>query len=442
MSRVLPVKKDVEKIQKKIFCSNFNALFPMKKKATLLLLAFCYLIFKKTEFSKTPDLTIYGFVKMADGLGRQTVEIIDALKEDLAINYKTLTTKDDFTDVPVDVLKIISNPVKKLGKVILYEGPLNKSSHLFLKKHFKNAHVNSIKIAYSMYESSLIPKECVHMLNIHFDAVAVPDRFLVEAYKNSGVSIPIFVLPLGLNLKSFLERPLKAEPNSPFVFANLSAAIGRKNLPLLIESFYEAFGDRDDVELRINARYDFDNHYNDLQSLIKTLGAKNVILSKKSLSNQEYLNLFSKVDCYVSLSQGEGFSIQPREAMALGIPVIVSAATAQETICDSLLAYSIPTIEKIPAFYEHLNEVYGYRFQVDKKVVVEALKEMKEHYSIYLQKNKLMREYAKSYDYENLSSLYLNLVKPKKVILGNDNILTDSYLMTSSETLYKKYNQL
>ena len=114
---------------------------------------------------------------------------------------------------------------------------------------------NEIRIAYSMYESSLIPPEWVKTLNHYFDAVAVPDKFLKNVYKNSGVTIPVFELPLGLNLNDFLEKPLKSQRKTPFVFGNLSSAVHRKNQLKLLQSFYLAFGNSSDVKLRLNGRY-------------------------------------------------------------------------------------------------------------------------------------------------------------------------------------------
>jgi hypothetical protein len=36
---------------------------------------------------------------------------------------------------------------------------------------------------------------------------------------------------------------------------------------------------------------------------------------------------------------------------------------------------------------------------------------------------------------------YRNLVKPRSVILGNRNEITDDYLMTDSPALFNKYKQ-
>ena len=43
------------------------------------------------------------------------------------------------------------------------------------------------------------------------------------------------------------------------------------------------------------------------------------------------------------------------------------------------------------------------------------------------------------YSWNNLKYRYLNLVKPKKIILGDKNEVTDDYFMTNSKKLYRKY---
>ena len=59
----------------------------------------------------------------------------------------------------------------------------------------------------------------------------------------------------------------------------------------------------------------------------------------------KYIEFISTFDCYVNLSKGEGFSIPPRESLALGIPCIISDNTAHKTICDSGLV--LPVTSKI-----------------------------------------------------------------------------------------------
>ena len=60
-----------------------------------------------------------------------------------------------------------------------------------------------------MFESSKIPNEWANILNNYFDIVVVPDSYLIEIYKNSGVNLPIFVLPLSISIEELLKLPKK-----------------------------------------------------------------------------------------------------------------------------------------------------------------------------------------------------------------------------------------
>lgn len=388
-----------------------------------------------------PYLTVVGFCEMSDGLGRQSVEIIDSMKDEVSVGYRA-TRKSNYLDVPVAIQKILKKQYSKFGKVVIYEDILYTTTNNFLQKRFDLNKKDQIRFAYSMFESSEIPKLWVHNLNLYFDAVIVPDDYHIDVYKNSGITIPIFVLPLGLNLKPLLNDPIKTKAHTPFVFANFSTCISRKNHEQLIKSFHTAFGDNSNVQLWINSKYSHEGLFDQLENLIKELGTSNILLTNKCYNNTEYRENFHKIDCYVSFSQSEGFSIQPREAMALGIPCVVSDNTAQSTICNSGLVKAVSCPMKEPAYNEHYRDVFGFRYNVDFRESVEALKEMYVNYEHYLSQSTALRNWSCQYDYEKLKPLYKSLIKPKKVILGKENRIKADVLITNSKELYTKYRAL
>ncbi len=53
-----------------------------------------------------------GYVRMADGLGRQTVEIIDTFKDEFSVNFVP-THKNRLSDVPKRLYKIINKNYAK-----------------------------------------------------------------------------------------------------------------------------------------------------------------------------------------------------------------------------------------------------------------------------------------------------------------------------------------
>lgn len=393
-----------------------------------------------------PYLTVMGFASMSDGIGRQSVEIMDAMKDVVSVGFHP-SKKSKMEDVPVAVQKIMNKKKAQLGKVVIYEDIFYPFSYIFFKKRFDLNKQDQVRIAYSMFESSEIPKYWVYNLNLYFDAVVVPDPFLIDVYKNSGVTLPIFVVPLGLNLQQFIKEPLKDSFHTPFVFGNFSTCISRKNHHELIQAFHEAFGNNSDVVLWMNSRYTEEHLFDKLQQQIQDLGVDNILLTNDCPDSKEYLENFKRVDCYVSISQSEGFSIQPREAMALGIPCIVSDNTAQSTICKSGLVTAVPSPHQELAYYEAFREVFGYRYNIDFPACVEALRSMYDSRKNLskdelVEKSGQLRAWASYYDYSSLRPLYKTLIKPRKVILGETNTLQEDVLITNSTSLYKKYRAI
>ncbi|MEI8300916.1 MAG: glycosyltransferase [Chlamydiota bacterium] len=404
----------------------------------------CWITYEK--FFSKPYLTIIGVVKMSDGLGRQSVELIDALKDEVSIGF-VQTSKPSYKDVPQSIKRIIKNVYRPLGKVIIFEECIWSPE----KEHYKLLRTpredSQIRLAYTMFESSEIPKEWVFILNNYFDAAIVPDSYFVKVYQNSGVDIPIFVLPLGLNLQPLLQTEIKTKPHFPIVFGNFGACDIRKNQKLLVEAFYEAFGNTSDVCLKINSRYAQEDTAEDIKRFIREHNITNIDFTQKCWNSAEYLEAFKTLDCFISISKGEGFSIQPREAMALGIPVIVSDNTAQHTICRTGFTKAVKATLKEPAMRRWgtiLKEPlqYGYEYNCKKEDVVEAFLDMYHNYDYYLAKADKSKLWVKRYDFSEMKPYYLSLVKPQEVILSTKNKITSKGIYTNSKALYDKYNRI
>lgn len=389
--------------------------------------------------ARTFDLTVVGSINHADGIGRQSIGLIDLLKDDLEINFiSTSNSKKNINtrDVDKKLQAILFNDDETPGTVSILEDPL----WYVRRPIYQKVPPSRIKIAYSMLESSEIPPEWTQILNENFDAVVVPDLFLVEVYKNCGVTIPIFELPLGIYIDDFLKSPRKLQSNKPFIFGNTVSCDPRKNHALLLKAFAEEFGNSKDVVLKLNSRNPISK---DHQKLLKTLNASNIFWTSKTLNHAEYVEFFKTLDCYVNISKGEGFSICPREAFALEIPCILSNNSAQITLCNTGIARAVPSEIKEPAIYQYLfgPQTVGFYSNCAIDEVRLALRDVYENYQIYLQKAQNGSKWVKQYRWKNLKMKYLNLIKPKLVKLGDRNEITDNYFMTNSIQLYEKYRE-
>lgn len=405
----------------------------MKKKCLIYL--YLFVVFTLKSFA-TIDLTVSGYVLSADGLGRIPIGIIDLFKNDLTINCSL--SPSNLHGLSKKAKEIILNPDTTPGNVCFYCGPIWYENKPFLYTHAPNS---KIKIAYSMLESSEIPPQWVKILNENFDAVVVPDQFLVDVYENCGVKIPVFQLSLGMFLDEFLDRPKRKRPSSPFVFGTTVSCDERKNYALLIESFAEEFGNSDQVILKLNARFGNVKFYTEL---IKSLGVNNIHFTHQVLDHDDYIEFLDSFDCFINLSKGEGFSLCPREALALGIPCILTNNSAQTTICKTGFVRAVPSEISEPADYCGLfgDRTIGNYFTASKEDVREALRDVYSNFDFYQKKAKEGSRWVKRYHWKKLKSRYMNLIKPKSVLLGHENKITDKYMMTTSPTLYKKYQKL
>ncbi|CDK30753.1 glycosyltransferase [Candidatus Babela massiliensis] len=386
------------------------------------------------KLSSPFDVTVIGYILYPDGLGRLPIGFIENFQNKLKINFidtKNFSLNMSFGKITDKVIKIVNDKDKRPGKVgLLFDGLWNN-----IIPKLPNT---TIKIAYSMFESTQIPQEWVNNLNNYFDSVVVPAPFLVEVYKNSGVNIPIFYLPIGMYLEEFLNSPIKIKQNIPFVFGTSAAYHPFKNQELLLNSFISKFANNANFKLRIHAKGETEN--SNLRKIIKTNNIHNVEIISKFLSPSEYIDFLKSLDCYVLVSRGEGFSLTPREALAMGIPCILSNNTAHKVLCQTSYVKAVNSNIKQLADYSFIfGKIYGYNFDTDQKDLEDALMDVYLNYNKYLRAAHQGREWVKQYLYKNLANKYVNLIKPKKIILGNKNIITDNGLMTNSKKLYDKY---
>ena len=405
---------------------------------TLILLAAQFHLFKKKDKYTQPEVSVYGYLLMSDGLGRQSAELINFyLKKGIDVTFfnTRIPCFDDLSAPLLDFFKKKNH--RKPGSIIIYEEALFKKPEL-LAQELSRSYEDDIKFAYTMFESSKIPKNFVENLNKYFDAAIVPDPYHIEVYKSSGVAIPIFVLPLGIDIKQFCLSPLKKNKNYPFIFANFSSCTYRKNQKLLIESFAKRFKNNPAVLLKIRCRSEDPGFCNELQKLITSLELKNIDFSIRCPGKEEYLKEFQEVDCYVSLSKGEGFSIQPREALALGIPCIVTCNTAQKTLCELESVRSVKSDMEEKAIIHTFDEYIGMQYNALASDVIDAFNDVYNNYENYINKGSSSRLWASNYLYENLENKYLSLIGRNLVEFGDENTITSSEIRTNSKKLYQK----
>lgn len=398
---------------------------------------FITLFFLQTNFLKAIDLTIVGNISMGDGLGKVGINFIKSSKDKCSINWvSSQGLLADYTDLPQDIIDIINNSDNNPGRIsILTDIPWCKYGTFA-----DNVSDESfMKIAYSMLETNKIPIEWVNIFNNKFDAVVVPDQYYADIYNASGVTIPIFVLPICMDLDKFYDYRNKKtnKIENVFTFGNTSSVWPHKNVELLIKAFSIAFSNNPNVRLLINSRHVESG--NELFKALKNTNNSRIEFTNKKLTDSELLDFLNKIDCFVSFSRGEGFSLCPRECLAMGIPCILSNNTAHKTICDTCFVRPTESNIFVKSNYGHLPSDTGYQFDTKIEDAVAALLDMYNNYSFYKDKALSAKNWVEQYSFPSLREKYCNLVYPKNVLLGKENKITNDFLMTNNIPLYEKY---
>lgn len=164
--------------------------------------------------------------------------------------------------------------------------------------------------------------------------LAAPSAFVADAIRALGGAPSIRVAPHPVcaeDLPQLTRRVSLISRDNPFrIVSALNAASGfeRKNPLALIAAFKTAFGDRDDVRLCILASNaeDYPPARDQLQAARG--GDKRIELTLSTLDRANYWRWYGSPDLYASLHRAEGFGLPLAESMAMGVPVLATAWSA------------------------------------------------------------------------------------------------------------------
>jgi glycosyltransferase involved in cell wall biosynthesis len=182
---------------------------------------------------------------------------------------------------------------------------------------------------FTMHETTRIPRHAVKACN-QSRAVIVPTAFNVEGFRASGVYVPIHTCPLGFDPgEGWAPGPRRDDGKFRVLMLGMLEAGGhRKGFAEGVAAWLDAFDGVDDVELWIKVFPGCLRHLPTLpmDSRIRVIAA--------SLPQIEVRDLVRAADLVLMPTYGEGFNLPAIEAMACGVPVVATAATAHAAFLD------------------------------------------------------------------------------------------------------------
>jgi glycosyltransferase involved in cell wall biosynthesis len=212
--------------------------------------------------------------------------------------------------------------------------------HFYPLDRFINYGANPYNIFFNMFETDKIPDSWKLILNdSQVKEVWVPTKFNYNTFKDSGVvedKLKVVNLGVDLNKYPFKERLLNQED---FKFLFISEFRRAKGYELLLSAFYEEFKNDSNVKLLFkcttNTSIQMDNFLKTSIQPFKKGSKAEVILITGSRPEEFMNSLYEVSDCFVLPTRGEGWCLPAVQAMAAGLPLIITNATAPTEYCTN-----------------------------------------------------------------------------------------------------------
>jgi glycosyltransferase involved in cell wall biosynthesis len=197
------------------------------------------------------------------------------------------------------------------------------------------------------WEYGAVPVEWVDGVNRNVDELWVPSEYVRRMYVGSGVDPErVAVVPNGVDLDLFSPDG----PRMPLDAAGVrllfvGGVIARKGPDLLVDAFQEVFAGRDDVTLIVKDFGADDIYAATDRSRLRDYAASGrtprIVYVPDELSGEELASLYRACDVLVHPYRGEGFAMPVLEAMACGLPVVVTAGGPTDEFCPDAACWRI-----------------------------------------------------------------------------------------------------
>ena len=237
----------------------------------------------------------------------------------------------------------------------------------------RQQHFAKLTTPWFFYELNSLPPDVVEEINSN-DRVYVTSSFVQKVFTEHGVSVPTSVLGHGVDpaYYSFVARVKE----DPFVFLCVAEHTPRKNLPTLVRAFERAFehdtGVRLVLKLGLHGEGDLGDHIHQKEK---------VLLRGEALESEaELVDLYRSAHCFVLPTRAEGFGMPILEAMATGLPVIVTQYGGHLDFCtdeNAFLLRSKGLVDSDPDCFPYIESQWS---DPDEEHLVHLMREVYDHY--------------------------------------------------------------
>jgi len=183
------------------------------------------------------------------------------------------------------------------------------------------------------------------------DGVWAYSTYVRDVYARAGVGAEkLAIVPPGIDPRVFRPDGPKLELDARgFRFLFVGGSTPRKGIDLAVNAFLAAFTRTDDVTLVVkdaSALYPGNNVADQIARVAAHPGVAHVHYSDRFLTEQDLAALYRSCDALIAPYRGEGFGMPILEAMACGLPVIVTAGGSTDDFVDDAVGIRIPATRR------------------------------------------------------------------------------------------------
>jgi glycosyltransferase involved in cell wall biosynthesis len=185
-------------------------------------------------------------------------------------------------------------------------------------------------IGCTLFENDSIPIDWLNYFN-YVDEIWVPTHFNYKTFSNAGVpKEKLKVIPYCLDTEFYSPNitPLKIERLNKFKFLYIVSTLSRKDVGLLIRSYYKAFKSNDEVTLIIKILSKSSHVLDEIINSVKpeyefgSYSLPHVYIIQDNMSNEKLKQLYKLCDVYATTERAKGWDYPAMEAMAMEKPII------------------------------------------------------------------------------------------------------------------------
>ena len=368
-----------------------------------------------------------------DIIAKKYIESLEKLKADIYVNCKSgdedyyLRNTENFKLPPkLDFNFEIST--------VSTSGPSNDGPHYSNSNWLPKTLPSTVRIACTPVDTTSVAQwsptlgnYITQIKNERVTMIFTPSNFcrdVLLTYDNLSVSKDnIKVIPFGINENiKYYNRPKKKK----FTFLNVGVSHYRKGTDFIIDAYCTAFPKPENTRLIIKdhppmydggwqgSKYSKGNSIIDTQLTEERKKRGDIIYIADMLDEKELLNLYYNADCYLSPHRGGSWELNTSDAMASGLPCIVTDWAGTTEYCNSENSYPM-RYEIVPVNGKWYADARW--AEPDKYHFVELMRHVYEHPKEAREKGKIASDFLlKNFTWEQSAKKILDVLtnhKPK-----------------------------